>query len=111
MMLEREGIHINHKKVYQLYKEAGPKLKRKRRRKCCVKRGMPVREHLLAPNDRWAMDFVADSTRSGNRFRIFTLIDEVTRECLALEVDTSISGQQVTRYLNKAILFNGKPKY
>ena len=56
------------------------------------------------------MDFVSDSTFTGRRFRIFTLIDEVTRECLTLEVDTSMGGQQVASYLNKAILFYGKPK-
>ena len=56
------------------------------------------------------MDFVSDITVTGRRVRIFALIDEVTRECIALEVDTSITGQQVTRYLNKAMLFRGRPK-
>lgn len=56
------------------------------------------------------MDFVSDTTATGRKLRIFTLIDEVTRECIALEVDTSITGQQVSRYLNKAIMFTGKPK-
>ena len=56
------------------------------------------------------MDFVSDITATGRRFRIFALIDEVTRECIALEVDTSITGQHVTRYLNKAMLFRGRPK-
>ena len=71
---------------------------------------MPDRNGLLYPNDRWSMDFVSDRTRSGRKIRVFTLIDEVTRECLALEVNSSISGQQVTRFLDKAILFYGKPK-
>lgn len=109
-MLAREGTVINHKRAYRLYKEAGLTLKRKAKRRTYEKRGMPDREHLLAPNDRWSMDFVSDTTCTGKRFRVFTLIDEVTRKCLALEVDTSISGQQVTRYLNKAILFYGRPK-
>ena len=56
------------------------------------------------------MDFVSDITITGRRFRLFALIDEVTRECIALEADTSITGQQVTRYLNKAMLFRGRPK-
>ena len=56
------------------------------------------------------MDFVSDTTATGRKLRIFTLIDEVTRECIAIEVDTSITGQQVSRYLNKAILFRGRPK-
>ena len=98
MMLQREGIHINHKKVYRLYKKAGLALKRK------------LKRNLLGPNDRWSMDFVSDITVTGRRFRIFALIDEITRECIALEVDTSITGQHVTRYLNKAMLFRGRPK-
>ena len=110
MMLQREGIHINHKKVYRLYKKAGLALKRKRKRKIYAKRGTPDRSHLLDPNDRWSMDFVSDITMTGRRLRIFALLDEVTRECIALEVDTSITGQHVTRYLNKAMLFRGRPK-
>lgn len=109
-MLQRDGIVINHKKAYRLYKEAHLQLKRRRKRKQYEKRGMPDRTHLMRPNDRWSMDFVSDSTCTGRRFRIFTLIDEVTRECLALEVDTSMGGQQVTSYLNKAILFHGQPR-
>ena len=110
MMLRREGISINHKKAYRLYKEAGMQLKRKLKRKTYAKRGTPDRSHLLGPNDRWSMDFVSDATAGGRKLRIFTLIDEVTRECIAIEVDTSITGQQVSRYLNKAILFRGRPK-
>ena len=110
MMLQREGVHINHKKVYRLYKKAGLALKRKLKRKIYAKRGTPDRSHLLGPNDRWSMDFVSDITVTGRRFRIFALIDEITRECIALEVDTSITGQHVTRYLNKAMLFRGRPK-
>ena len=82
MMLQREGIHINHKKVYRLYKKAGLALKRKLKRKIYAKRGTPDRSHLLGPNDRWSMDFVSDITVTGRRFRIFALIDEVTREAL-----------------------------
>ncbi len=110
MMLKRDGIRINHKKVYRLYKKAGLTLKRKLKRKIYAKRGTPDKSHLLGPNDRWSMDFVSDSTVTDRRFRIFTLIDEVTRECIALEVDTSITRQHVTRYLNKAMLFHGQPK-
>ena len=110
MMLQREGVHINHKKVYRLYKKAGLALKRKLKRKIYAKRGTPDRSHLLGSNDRWSMDFVSDITVTGRRFRIFALIDEVTRECIALEVDSSITGQHVTRYLNKTMLFRGRPK-
>lgn len=110
MMLKREGVDINHKRAYRLYKEAGLSLKRKTKRRTYEKRGMPDRSNVLMPNDRWSMDFVSDTTRNGNKIRIFALIDEVTRECLDIEVETSIGGQQVARYLNKAIFFYGKPK-
>lgn len=109
VMLEREGIHLNHKRVYRLYKEAGLVLKRKKKRRHYEKRGMPDRT-FTEPNSRWSMDFVSDVTRQGKRFRVFTLIDELTRECLALEVDSSITGQRVTAYLNKAALFRELPK-
>ena len=101
---------MNYKKVYRLYKKVGLALKRKLKRKIYAKRGTPDRSHLLGPNDRWSMDFVSDITTTGRRFRIFALIDEVTRECIALEADTSITGQHVTRYLNKVMLFRGRPK-
>lgn len=108
IMLEREGIYMNHKRAYRLYKEAGLALKKKKKRRHFEKRGIPERTYI-EPNSRWSMDFVSDATRTGKRFRVFTLIDEVTRECLALEVDSSITGQRVTSFLNKAALFRGLP--
>ena len=51
-----------------------------------------------------------DVAATGRKLRIFTLINEVSRECIAIEVDISITGQQVSRNLNKAILFRGRPK-
>jgi len=109
IMLEREGIKINHKKAYRIYKASGLTLKRKVKRKNYEKRGTPTPVSLV-PNVRWSMDFVADKTAYGQRFRIFTLIDEATRECLALEVGTSITGRKVTMFLNKTALFRGFPK-
>lgn len=109
VMLEREGIKINHKRVYRLYKEAGLALKRKRKKRRYEQRGKPERASS-EPNSRWSMDFVSDVTRTGKRIKIFTLIDESTRECLSLEVDTSITGQRITSYLNKVALFRGLPK-
>lgn len=110
VLLEREGIRVNHKKVYRLYKEAGLSLRKKHRKKSYLKRGMPERPVLTAPNERWSMDFVSDKTSSGRKFRVFTLLDEVTRECLALEVDSSITGGAVGRFLDKAGMFRGYPK-
>ena len=109
IMLEREGIKLNHKKAYRIYKASGLTLKRKVKRKHYEKRGNPNPVSIV-PNTRWSMDFVADKTVHGQKFRIFTLIDETTRECLALEVETSITGRKVTMFLNRTALFRGLPK-
>ena len=61
-------------------------------------------------NARWSMDFVSDRTRYGSNIRVLTVIDEVTRECLALEVDSSLSGRRVSAVLNRIALFRGLPK-
>lgn len=71
---------------------------------------MPVRAQEMATNVRWSMDLVSETTSSGKKFRVFTLLDEVTRECLALEVDNSITGGAVRRFLDKVISFSGYPK-
>lgn len=61
-------------------------------------------------NARWSMDFVSDRTRYGSNIRVLTVIDEVTRECLALEVDSSLSGRRVSAVLNRIALFRGYRK-
>lgn len=62
------------------------------------------------PNVGWSLDFVADATASGKHLRVLKDIDEITRECLALEVDTSITGKRVTGVLNRVAFFRGYPK-
>lgn len=108
-MLEREDIHINHKRTYRLYKEAGLSIRKRSKKKRYEKRGMPDR-FCLVYNTRQSMDLVCDRTRYGGHIRIMTLIDEATRECLALEVDSSISGKKVAGVLNRVALFRGIPK-
>jgi putative transposase len=63
-----------------------------------------------APNDRWSLDFVSDQLTEGRRFRILTVVDDCTRECLALVADTSLSGIRVARELDRLIIERGKPK-
>ncbi len=109
IMLRREGICINHKKTYRLYKEAGLTLPKRSKKKKYEKRGMPERI-ITEANVRWSMDFVSDRTRYGSNLRILTVIDEVTRECLALEVDKSLTGKRVTAVLNRIAVFRGLPK-
>ena len=109
VMLQRENIHINHKRTYRLYKEAGLTLKKRSKKNKYEKRGMPDRTSMLA-NSRWSMDFVSDHTRSGNHIRVLTVIDEAMRECLALEADSSLTGKIAVAVLNRIALLRNLPK-
>ena len=95
-MLERQGIRLNRKKLYRLYKEERLTVRKRGGRK----RALGTRAPMAIPQDRnlrWSLDFVADTLVSGRRFRILTLVDDFTRECLALVVDTSLTGLRVAR--------------
>lgn len=108
ILLRREGFKINHKKTYRLYKEAGLGI-RKRKKKCpSEKRGRP--NAVESANARWSFDFVSDALANGRRLRILTVIDEATRECLALESDTSLTGARVVSVLNRIAFFRGYPE-
>jgi len=100
LLLVREGLVVNHKRTERIYKEEGLSLrKRKRRRKASViriKPDMPTR-----PNQKWSMDFVHDQLANGRRLRCLNIVDDYTRECIAVEVDTSINGKRVARVLDR----------
>ena len=108
IMLEREGIVMNHKKLGRLYKEEGLSVKRRRGRKRAAgtREPMPVPD---GPSKRWSLDFVSDVFGAARRFRMLCVIDDYTRECLALVADTSISGVRVVRELDRCIRLYGKP--
>ncbi len=91
ILLRREGITVNHKRVYRLYRLEGLAVRRKRRKRLAsaVRTVLPPR---TTPNERWSMDYVSDTLVGGTRFRAFVVVDDFTRECLAIEVDTSIPG-------------------
>ena len=108
LMLEREGIVMNSKKLRRLYKEEGLAVRRRRGRK----RATGTREPMpipAAPGERWSLDFLSDVFGPGRRFRVLAVIDDHTRECLALVADTSISGKRVGRELDAVIRLYGKP--
>jgi len=109
LMLERENITVNEKKLYRLYKEEGLAVRRRRGRK----RATGTRAPLLVPtrpNERWSLDFASDALRSGRRLRVLVVIDDATRECLAAVPDTSISGVRVARELDVIVARRGVPK-
>lgn len=97
-LLVREGWPINRKRVQRLYRAEGLAVRRRRkRRRSAVPR--PVRPPLTGPNERWSLDFVTDALSTGRRFRCLTVIDEYSREALAIHVAYSIPAPQVIAVL------------
>lgn len=108
VMLEREGIAMNHKKLLRLYREEGLAVRRRRGRKRALGTRAPA-ALPQGPNQRWSLDFVSDALSDGRRFRILAVVDDFSRECLCLVADTSLSGARVCRELNAVIEARGKP--
>jgi putative transposase len=108
VMLERRGITMNQKKLRRLYAEEKLQVRRRGGRKRALGTRKPL-ELPAAANRRWSLDFVSDAFTDGRRFRILAVVDDFTRECLALVPDTSISGQRVARELDAVIAARGKP--
>jgi len=108
ILLRRDGITINRKKTQRLYREEGLTVRRRKGRKRAVGSRAPVPVPAL-PNQRWSLDFVHDQMATGRRFRVFNVVDDMTRECLAAVPDTSISGKRVVRELTDLIARRGKP--
>ena len=106
--IRRSGKQWNHKRIYRVYKllKLNRKRKGKRRLPSRVKQPLVKQEHI---NQSWSMDFMSDSMVGGRRFRTFNLIDDCTREVLAIEIDTSLSSKRIIRTLERVILDRGKP--
>jgi putative transposase len=102
-----EEERINHKRVWRVYRDLGLSVRRTRRKR--LQRAMRPRPILTAPNQEWAVDFASDVAASGRRLQIFSVVDSYTRECLALEVDTSLPSRRVTRILAEIIERRGVP--
>jgi putative transposase len=108
LLLGREGIKLNHKKLYRLYREERLMVRKRGGRKRALGSRAPM-ALPQGPNQRWSLDFVSDSLADGRRFRILAIVDDFTRECLALVVDNSLSGIRVARALDLAAEFRGHP--
>jgi putative transposase len=100
--LRREGWKVNRKRVYRLYVEEGLVLRRRRPKRRRAASHRVERPQATAPNEIWAMDFMHDTLADGRSFRVLTVIDTHTRECVALEGATGFSGGEVARILEKA---------
>jgi putative transposase len=108
VLLRREGHEVNKKRVQRIYREERLTVRRRGGRKRAIGTRRPM-ETPLAANQRWSLDFVSDQMTDGRRFRILTVIDNCTRECLALVADTSLSGRRVARELDLIIGQRGRP--
>jgi len=108
LMLKREGTLVNHKKLRRLYREERLQVRRRGGRKRALGTRAPM-AIPQGPNQRWSLDFVSDQLSDCRRFRILAVVDDFTRECLALVADTSLSGLRVGRELDAIIARRGKP--
>ena len=108
VLLRREGFRVNLKRVYRLYTQEGLTVRRRRRRRR-VPRGVPRLAPATRSNERWSLDFVLDVLDDGRRFRILTVVDDFSRRCLAIEIDTSLGGRRVVQVLQRLIEARGAP--
>jgi putative transposase len=108
ILLNREGSHMNLKKLRRLYAEERLQVRRRGGRKRALGTRAPM-TIPQGPNQRWSMDFVSDALADGRRFRILVVVDDFTRECLCLVADTSLSGRRVARELDAVIVSRGRP--
>ena len=109
VMLRRKGWTVNRELVLRLVRENGWLVRRKQRKKLAAVPRVPVPQPTK-PNEEWAMDFVHDGTAGGRTFRTLNVVDRFTRECLVIEVDTSITGKRVVAVLALLIAMRGKPQ-
>jgi putative transposase len=107
VLLRRSGERVNHKRLHRIYREAGLMIRRKKR-KHCGREGKPLLVRTAA-NQEWALDFVHDAVDCGRSIRVLSVVDAYTRECLALEVDTSFASRRVTRVLEQIVAERGQP--
>lgn len=107
-VLERRGQAVNVKRIYRLYAEEGLAVRRRKRKRLVRERAVEPR--LIRANQEWAMDFIVDGLANGRMVRILSVVDAFTRECLALEADTSLGSGRVTRVLERLIDERGLPE-
>jgi putative transposase len=108
VLLRREGYVVNHKRLFRLYREEKLAVRRRGGRKRAIGTRAPMAAPV-APNERWSLDFVSDQFADGRRLRMLAVVDDCTRERLALVADTSLSGRRVARELDALAARRGRP--
>lgn len=108
-MLRREGFMINHKRTERIYREEGLSLRIRHRKKMAslLRSELPKPTH---PNHIWSMDFMRDTLASGRAIKVLPIVDEYTRKCFRIEVDTSINGARLVRILSEISQYEGLPE-
>jgi len=112
-LLRREGWRVNHKRVERIWRREGLKVPQKQLKRgrlwlndgSCIRLRAGYRDHV------WSYDFVHDRTRDGRPLRILAIIDEYTRECLAMKVGRRISSEEVMKCLDELFILRGVPAY
>ena len=108
VLLLREGIKVNRKRTYRVYREAGLAVRRRKRKRIAGVERIPAATPK-APNISWSMDFVSDGLADGRRLRCLNIVDDFTRECLAIEVDSSLTGRRVVDVMKRLADLRGLP--
>lgn len=109
VMRKREGWPDNHKRVYRLYQAEGLSLRLKRPKRNKSARLRQPKQMATTINEIWSMDFVADELFDGRRLRALTVVDNYTRESLAIDVGQSLRGEDVVATLNRIAAHRGLP--
>ncbi len=109
VLLRREGWTVNHKRVYRMYREEGLGVRRRKRKRIGAVERQPL-ARPTQPNERWSMDFISDALSEGRKFRSLNIVDDFNRQCLAAEVDTSITGARVVRVMERLREQRGLPQ-
>ena len=106
-VLNKQGQAASPMRIYRLYRAAGLKLRRLKKKRLIR---TPAASHVVRHNQEWAVDFVHDTLATGRGIRVLAVVDTFTRECVSWEVDSSMSGQRVTRTLEAVMERRGQPE-
>lgn len=113
VLLRTEGWRVNHKRVERLWRQEGLKVPQRqpKRKRLWLKDGSCIRLRPMYPNHVWSYDFVSERTTDGRPIRILNIIDEYTRECLAIYVGRRITAADVLYHLSELFVLRGAPDY
>jgi transposase InsO family protein len=112
-LLRREGFHVNHKRIARLWRREGLKVPKRqpKRRRLWTNDGSCYRLRAERPNQVWSYDFVMDRTSDGRALKMLTIVDEYTRECLAIDVERRLRSDDVQYRLTRLFTSRGLPEY